>query len=145
MWRKAMHKTAIELERLRQKIEKAQTESGNTSDFMDRGKSNAKELKTAQEFMAKKNLEINELLKEFDKLLASAPKQAVEEWVNWHKGFLKNILNENSTDKNAKTRLFVAKQTMEEWGKVANGTHKHIHINGHFLKDYKERVIKEIG
>jgi len=135
-----MHKTVLEIKRLRQKIEAAQAETGNTADYIDRGKPNPEELKTAQEFIANKDKEIKELMMEFNALLAAMPKEAIYEWVNWHKEILQNILAENGANK---TRLFVAKQALEEWEQIAAGNHKHIHINGHFLKDYKEKVIQE--
>ena len=54
-----MFKETIQLETLRQKIEDAEIESGSQSDYLDRGKPNAEQVKRAQDTIDKLNDQIN--------------------------------------------------------------------------------------
>lgn len=137
-----MQKEAIQLEKLRQRIEAAEYEAGNLSDYIDRGGPNDKQLKSAQERIGQMNQEAASLKAQLRELIANSPKEALEEWFNWHKDVLEGILNENSTDRNAKTRLHVARITIDEWDKVLQGEREHVNINWYFLKDYKEKAQK---
>ena len=135
-----MRKEAIELERLRQAVEKAEFEAGDTSDYISYGKPNEKELKKAQEFIAKKNEETKTLQGQLHDMLANCPQDTLEEWVNWHKSFLEPILSET----NDKVRVHVAKETMAEWDNVLVRKQKFVRINWHYLKDYKAAVKKKL-
>lgn len=135
----------IQLEKLRQRIEDVEYEAGNQSDFLDRGKPNAKQAKQAQELMDRLNEQTRVLQAEFKDLIASLRSrqpQVIEEWVNYHTNILQKILEEQATDRNATTRRFVAKNTLAEWEKVRTGEQDFVRINWHFLKDYREGVRK---
>lgn len=131
---------AIKLEELRQKIEKSGNDAGSTSDFIDHGKPNAKQLKDAQDFIARKNKEVEVLKLELHELITQTSPLAIEEWVAWHNSFLEKILSEDETNSHSKTRLRLARQTMQAWEKVRNGEQEFVSINWHFLKDYKKEV-----
>jgi len=131
-----MREEATQLEVLRQRIEAAEYEAGNLSDYIDRGRPNDKELKSAHERIGQMNQEAASLKAQLREMIANSPKEAVEEWVNWHKNVLEEILKENPSDSNGKTRLHVANQTLAEWDKVLQGEQEHVNINWYFLKDY---------
>lgn len=140
-----MHAETIQLEKLRQRIEDIDYESGSKSDYLDRGRPNPKEAKQVQEAMDQLNAESKVLKAEFANLLAgvrSQQPQAIEEWVSFHKGMLQKILEEKDADRNATTRRFVAKNTLAEWEKVRIGEQDYVSINWYFLKDYREGVRK---
>ena len=138
-----MFSETVKLEKLRQKIENLNEKSGDRSDYIDYGKPNPAQLREAQETMKKLAVEIKagqaELKQILDTLRKQQP-QVIEEWVKYHIGILEIIVAENSTDRNAGTRKYVAKETIEEWKKVLAGEMDYVNINGHFLKDYKAHV-----
>lgn len=138
-----MLKETIELERLRQQIENAEFAAGDSSDYIDYGKPNASQLKAAQETIAKKMSEAAELKKELHMLIEQTPREAVEEWVNWHKTILQEILKEPATNTNARTRAFTARNTLAEWDKVLTREQDYVGINWYYLKDYKAKAQKE--
>lgn len=128
------------LEELRQKIETIENESGSLSDYLDRGKPNPGEQKAAMERMKSLDEEAKQLKNQLHDLIASGPREAVEEWVNFHAAILNRIIAEPVKDANSRTRVFVAKQTLENWEKVRSGELDYVGINWYFLKDYKEEV-----
>ena len=135
----------VQLEKLRQRIDDVEYEAGSQSDYLDRGKPNAKQAKQAQESINKLNEQTRALQAELKDLLASVRSrqpQAIEEWVNYHTNILQKIVEEQATDRNATTRRFVAKNTLAEWEKVRAGEQDFVRINWHFLKDYREGVRK---
>ena len=138
-----MLKETIALEMLRQKIGDAEFTAGDRSDYIDYGRPNASELKAAQETIARKMSEAAELKKELHMLIEQTPKDALEEWVNWHKNVLQEILREESTDTNGKTRIFTARNTLTEWDKVLTREQDYVGINWYYLKDYKEKAEKQ--
>lgn len=138
-----MLKETIALEMLRQKIGNAEFTAGDRSDYIDYGRPNASELKAAQETIARKMSEAAELKKELHTLIEQTPKNALEEWVNWHKNVLQEILREEPTDTNGKTRIFTARNTLTEWDKVLTREQDYVGINWHYLKDYKEKAEKQ--
>jgi len=133
---------AAQLETLRQEIETAEYESGNVSDYLDRGRPNEKEKKQAEEQMRKKSAEAAVLKQKLHEMIQNTPRQAIEEWVNYHIAILQAILSESPKGANAGTRKYVAQTTLEEWQSVLNGERDYVSINWHFLKDYKEQVRK---
>lgn len=138
-----MHPEAVQLEALRQKIEDVLYESGNQSDYLDRGKPNASQAKKAQELMTDLNNQGKTLQAELKQLIVttrSTNPQAVEEWVNYHIDLLQKIVDEKSNEKNAAVRKNVAKGTIQEWEKVQAGEQDYVNINWYFLKDYKAEV-----
>ncbi|HSL41848.1 MAG TPA: hypothetical protein VK897_00345 [Anaerolineales bacterium] len=135
----------IQLETLRQKIEDAEYEAGNQSDYLDRGKPNAKQAKQAQELIEKLNNQSKALKAELRQLIAtvrSQQPQAFDEWVNFHIGILQQIADEKEPGVKVSTRQFVAKSTLQEWEKVRAGEQDYVGINWHYLKDYKASVRK---
>ena len=130
------------LEELRQKIETFENESGNLSDYLDRGKPNPSEQKAAMERMKHLDEEAKKLKTQLKSLIMNSPREALEEWVNFHAAILNRIIAEPVKDANSRTRVFVAKQTLENWEKVRSGELDYVGINWYFLKDYKEEVSK---
>lgn len=138
----SLSEEALKLEKLRQQIESAEYDSGSSSDYIDRGNPNESQKKQAEELIRKKNAESTELKRQLHELIQNSPRQAIEEWTDFHIAILQTILLERKIDSHAKTRKFVAQQTLEEWQSVRNGSKEYVNINWHFLKDYKERVRK---
>lgn len=138
-----MLRETIALEALRQRIEQAEYDAGDLSDYIDRGKPNASELKKTRATIAKRMSEAKALKAELRETIAGSPKEAVEEWVNWHKGVLQAILQETPTGATVATRISLAKSTLENWEKVLRGEQEYVGINWYFLKDYKEKAEKE--
>lgn len=138
-----MFKETIALETLRQRIERAEYGAGDLSDFIDRGKPNASQLKEAQETIAKRMDEAKAMKTELHELIAGSPKKAVEEWVNWHRDVLQAILLEPATGATGSARLSIARGTREKWDKVLLGEQDYVAINWYFLKDYKEKAAGE--
>ena len=131
---------AIKLEELRQQIEAAQNESGSNADFLDRGNPNPSQKKQAEELIRQKNAEAAELKAQLRSLIQNTPRPIIEEWVQYHTDILQSILAENSKDINAGARKNVAKETIDNWQAVLNGTKEYVGINWYFLKDYREKV-----
>lgn len=131
---------AIKLEELRQQIEAAQNESGSNADFLDRGNPNPSQKKQAEELIRQKNAEAAELKAQLRSLIQNTPRPVIEEWVQYHTDILQSILAENRKDINAGARKNVAKETMDNWQAVLNGTKEYVGINWYFLKDYREKV-----
>ena len=138
-----MFSETVKLEKLRQKVEDLNKQSGDRSDYIDYGKPNPAQLREAQETMKKLDVAIKagqaELKQILDTLRKEQP-QVIEEWVKYHVSLLEMIVAEKSTDKNAGTRKYVAKETIDEWNKLGSGEVDYVNINGHFLKDYKNHV-----
>jgi len=133
----------IQLETMRQKIEDVEYEAGDRANYLDYGKPNPAQAKQAKELIENLNSQSKELRAEFKQLIAtvrSQQPQAFEEWINYHIGMLQTIVDENPAGKDARTRKFVAKQTLEQWEKVRAGEQEYVNINWHFLKDYKADV-----
>jgi len=126
------------LEQLRQKIEKAEYEAGDASDYIDHGNPNASQLKSSQELIARKNAEAKQLKVELHELLDKSSNESIQEWVDWHKNVLQPILQEQKD----KTRLLVAKQTIDAWDKVLRREQEYVGINWYYLKDYKQKAEK---
>ena len=72
---------------------------------------------------------------ELHALIASSPKEAIVEWVNWHKSVLEEIIK-NEPAGTANTRLGMAKFVLEGWEKLLKGEQEYVSINKYFLKDY---------
>ena len=138
-----MLKETYALEILRQKIEKAEFEAGDSSDFIDRGNPNQRQLEAAQQLIAKKMSEAAVYKKELHEFLEQCSKESVVEWVNWHKNILKEILLKPVLNSNDKTRAFTARNTLTDWEKVLTREKDYVNINWYFLKDYKEKAEKE--
>lgn len=133
----------IQLETLRQKIEDVNYESGDRANYLDYGKPHAAEAKKTQEYIKQLDSQAKALRAELKQLIASVRSQqpqAFEEWINYHIGMLQKIIDEKTEGANARTRKFVAKQTLEEWEKVRAGEQEYVNINWNFLKDYKASV-----
>ncbi len=133
-----MRKETIELEKLRQKIQKALNSAGSTSDYIDYGKPNAKQLKDAQEQIAQLTKQSEDLKIQLRSLIQQSPPEVVAEWIDFHKSILQRILSE--TDSNGKVRRHVANETLQEWEKVARREQEYVNINWYYLKDYQKEA-----
>lgn len=138
-----MFTETVQLEKLRQKIEELNYQSGDRANYIDYGKPNPAQLKEAQDVLKKLDVEIKageaELKQMLDMLRKQQP-QVVEEWVKYHISLLEMVIAQNSTDRDARTRKYVAKQTIENWEKLRSGDVDYVHINDGFLMDYKIHV-----
>ena len=133
----------VTLEKLRQKIDDLQAESGDRANYLDYGKPNAEQVRQTNETIKKLNEEIKATQEELERSMETArvhKPQAIEEWVNYHIALLQTIIAENPTGPNAGTRKYVARETLQNWEKVGTGELKYVNINGHFLKDYKDHL-----
>ena len=134
-----------QLETLRQKIEDAEYEAGNQSDYLDRGNPNPAQIKQAQTQIDKMNSQSQALKVELKELIArvrTQQPQAIEEWVNLHIGILQKIIAEKPTDSMGPVRRNVARTTLQEWEKVRAGQQDYVGINWYYLKEYKVSVRK---
>lgn len=138
-----MQSETVRIEKLRQQIEDLRERSGDRANFIDYGKPNPAQLKEAQETLKKLDIEIKagqaELKQVINTLRAQQP-QVIEEWVKYHISLLEMVIAENSTDRDAGTRKYVAKETIKEWNNLLSGETDYVNINGHFLKAYKDHV-----
>jgi hypothetical protein len=142
-----MFTETIKLEKLRQKIEDVEYEAGSQSDYIDLGKPSPAQAKQARENIEKLNNQSKALKEELRQLItdvrAQQP-QAFDEWINFHIEILQKIVDENTTDAKARTRIHVARETIQNWEKVRAGEQEYVNINWYFLKDYKSDVRKLI-
>lgn len=132
----------IQLETLRQKIEDAEFEAGDRSDYLGYGKPNAAQAKQAKELIEKLKYQSKTSRVEFKQLIESVraqKPQAFDEWINYHIDLLQKITDEK-TQAAITPRKNVARETMQNWEKVRAGEQEYVNINWHFLKDYKEDV-----
>lgn len=133
----------MKLEKIRQAIEDAERESGSMSDYLDRGNPNTAQAKHAREMMDKHDQTAKALQAELKELIAQTRAQnpqAIDEWVEYHAGFLRAILADATKSADAAVRRNLAKQALEEWQKVRAGEQVYVRINWYFFKDYREAV-----
>ena len=130
-----MLKETIELEKLRQRVAVVDWERLDVSDLIERERPNGKEKKSAEAKLARLNEETRNLMSELHELVAKSPKEALTEWVNWHKGVLDEIIK-NEPEQSANTRIAMARFVLGEWKKVLKGEQDFVRINKYFLKDY---------
>jgi hypothetical protein len=138
-----MHPDSIQLETLRQKLEDAEFEAGDKTDYLSYGKPNAAETKKTQELIAQLNAKVKTYQEELKQLIASTRAQnpqAMDEWVDYHIGLLQKIAGETKTGTMEVVRRNVAKGTIQEWEKVRAGDQTFVRINWNYLKDYKAEV-----
>lgn len=140
-----MLEETIQLEKLRQKIEKMLDDMGSQSDFIDYGKPDKKQAEKIQQEIAAQTKRVEALKTKLREMISKSSAQAIEEWVNWHKNILQNILNEQGTDTKNKTRIFTARQTLGAWEKVLHKEQDFVSINWYYLKDYQEKAKKEFS
>lgn len=138
-----MLEETIKLETLRQKIEKIEESMGSQSDYIDYGRPDKKQIEKIQKEIASDKIKADALKAELGELISKTSSQALDEWVNWHRNVLQEIVSEPGTDTKSKTRIFTARQTLEAWEKVLRRKQDYILINGYYLKDYKEKAKKE--
>lgn len=130
-----MRKETIELEKLRQRIAILDWEATNLAEQLEREKPSGKKLKSAEERKVQLGAEIKKLMAELHELIAKGPREAVEEWVNWHKAELDEIIR-SEPDDGANTRLGMARFVLAGWDKVLKGEQDFVRINKYFLKEY---------
>jgi len=130
-----MRKETIELEKLPQRIAILDWEATDLAEQLEREKPSGKKLKSAEERKAQLGAEIKKLMAELHDLIAKGPREAVEEWVNWHKAELDEIIR-SEPDDGANTRLGMARFVLAGWDKVLKGEQDFVRINKYFLKEY---------
>jgi hypothetical protein len=143
----SMQQQTIQLEQLRRKIEDAEFTIGDQSDYLDLGKPNAQQAKSAQETISRMKIKSSELKSALHDLIATVRRenpQAIEEWVKLHKDILERIIAEPTSNTHTKVRQNVARETLLEWEKVRTGEQEYVNINWHYLKDYKAEA-KKLG
>ncbi len=142
-----MLKETVELETLRQKIEDAEFETGDRTDYLSYGKPSPAQAQQAKELIEKLREEskaARAALKQLLDTLRAQQPQAVEEWVNYHIDMLQKVVDEK-TEAAITPRRNVAKETIQNWEKVRAGEMEFVNINWHFLKDYKANVREVTG
>lgn len=133
----------VKLEKLRQKIEDISSEAGDKTDYLSYGKPTPDQAKQTQALIEKLNAETKSAQAELEQTLVALrtqQPQAIEEWVNYHVSFLQKIINANAKDQDAKTRKYVAQETLDKWELVRKGELAYVSINWHFLKEYRAHV-----
>ncbi|MFT3893282.1 MAG: hypothetical protein QM730_16760 [Anaerolineales bacterium] len=142
-----MLQQTIQLEQLRRKIEDAEFAIGDQSDYLDLGKPNAQQAKSAQETISRMKGKSQELQAALHETIATVRREnpeALQEWVNYHKNILERIIAEPTSNTHTKVRQNVARETLQQWEKVLSGEQEYVNINWHYLKDYKAEA-KKLG
>jgi hypothetical protein len=130
-----MLKETIELEKLRQRIAMLDWEAIDLAEQLKREKPSGKKLKSVEERRSQLAAEFKKLTTELTEMIAKGPREAVEEWVNWHKNELDEIIKSEPED-SSNTRLGMARFVLAGWEKVLTGEQVFIRINKYFLKEY---------
>ena len=130
-----MRKETIQLEKLRQRIAAFDWEANDLAFKIGGERPSEKGKKLVEQSIAPLQEETRRLLAELHDLIASSPKEAIVEWVNWHKSVLEEIIK-NEPAGTANTRLGMAKFVLEGWEKLLKGEQEYVSINKYFLKDY---------
>jgi hypothetical protein len=134
-----MRKETIELETLRQRIAAFDWEAIDLAEQLERGLPGGKQTKAAEERRSRLGAEVRKLTAELHELIAQSPKEAIEEWVDWHKGVLEEII-QSEPEGTANTRLGMARFVLGGWEKLLKGGQDYVRINKYFLKDYVEKI-----
>ena len=140
-------KTIKALETARLEIEALQTRIGSIGDYLDLGRPSPEDKAKAEAFILKNRLKVQAMEAEFKITLqtcrATQP-ALLERWVQTHLDTLAEIItkieNAEALDRNAKTRIYVAKTSLAEWQEVLADKRDYVSINTHFLKNYYERL-----
>lgn len=140
-----MLEQTIQLEQLRQKIEKAEFTIGDQSDYLDLGKPNAQQAKSARETISRMETKSKELKSTLHDMIGTVRREkpeALEEWVKLHRDILERIIAEPTNNTHTKVRQNTARETLQAWEKVLSGEQEYVNINWHYLKDYKAEAQK---
>lgn len=144
---KRMLQQTIQLEQLRRKIEDAEFTIGDQSDYLDLGRPDAQQAKSAQETISRMKVKSKELQASLHELIGAVRNEkpeALQEWVNYHKDILERIIAEPTSNTHTKVRQNTARETLQQWEKVLSGEQEYVNINWHYLKDYKAEA-KKLG
>ena len=141
-----MLQETIELEKLRQELEKVEQENGNLSDYLDRGRPNAEQEQQTLKQMAQneqRSVELRAQLRDQLVTLRAHKPKVIEEWVQWHNEICQRILAESEGTKARSARDLVARETLANWDKVLKGEEDFVSINGYYLADYYSKEVQQ--
>jgi len=142
-----MLQEVIDLEKLRQQVERVENQIGSLSDYLDRGKpSEQQQQQTAKQIAAQTNHSAALQAQLHDRLAALRASQphVIEQWVQWHREICQRIMAETDGHRQQKVRQMLAGQTLEAWKKVLRGNQDTVLINWYFLDDYGKEVARAI-
>ena len=142
-----MLQQTVQLEQLRRKIEDAEFTIGDQSDYLDLGKPNAQQAKSAKETISRMEIKSKEFKAALHEMIGTVRREkpeALAEWVNYHKDILERIIAEPTSNTHTKVRQNTARETLQQWEKVLTGEQEYVNINWHYLKDYKAEA-KKLG
>jgi len=136
-----------QLETARREIEELQKKIGSAGDYLDRGRPGPEEKANTEAFIRENEPKAKALEAEFKTRLQTCKANHPEilaAWVQAHLDTLAEIITTTEADesgqKNNKTRLHVAKKTVDEWQEVLRGEKAYFSINTYFMPDYYERL-----
>jgi hypothetical protein len=142
-----MNTQLLDLERLRQELDKARNTIGMTYDYLDYGRPDAEQKASAERSIAVMQRQADaldaRLAAEVRRLRREAP-IVIDAWVGLHLSVLDDILQETTGAdylSHDDIRHFVAKQTISAWREVLDGSRTYVHINVGFLDDYEARLL----
>lgn len=136
-----------QLETAWREIEELQKKIGSAGDYLDRGRPGPADKANAEAFIRENKPKAQTLEAELEATLqtyrANQP-EIVTIWVQAHLDTLAEIIAATKADKTAlkenKTRLYIAKKTVDEWQAVRQGQQAYFSINTYFMPDYYERL-----
>ena len=147
----AMDDQVIRLESLRQEVQAFNYLAGSLYDYLDHGNPNERQQRETSAKIAEYEKQSAESLRQLHEALvalrAAAP-QIVEEWARWHIDICQRIAAEgrqgepgqDGSVSDQDVRLYVARETLDEWKKVLHGDQDFVSINEYYLSDYDEQV-----
>jgi len=141
-----MESQLVDLEKLRQKLDRTRNLLGMTYDYLDRGRPDVEQRAATVRQVAVSEAEAKALEARLDaevhRLRVDAPR-VIEDWTSLHLSILNDILAETEDAEYLSRddiRHFVARGTAAAWKAVQNGTRSYVHINAGYLEDYEDRV-----
>ncbi|MFN8458770.1 MAG: hypothetical protein U0401_29650 [Anaerolineae bacterium] len=138
----------IQLEKLRQEIEKIEVELGSLSDYLDRGRpteaqqhSTRRQMEAYQNQSAELRVQLHERL---TSLRVSQP-QVIEEWIQWHREACQRILAKPIKQVDDRVRRNLAGELLQSWDKVGRGEQEFVTVNPYYLSDYRQETARLVN
>ncbi len=141
----------IQLEKLRQQIEKVEVELGNLSDYLDRGRPAEAQQEAARRQMEScrnQSAHLRAHLHERLAALRAGQPQVIEQWVQWHQALCRRILAKPIKRVDDRVRRNLAGELLQSWDKVGRGEQEFVSVNHYYLDDYAKeaaRLVKRTG
>lgn len=134
----------LRLERLRQEVESWSWQAGSLGDYLDLGNPSPARAVQARAIMQASEKSAEDARQRLIELLATTRAEspaAVADWTSLHMAILRRILREPDpgpagAGSDRSVRLYVARETLTKWRRVARGEDEVVLINRGYLEDY---------